>query len=152
MESALSTLSYLPDETQVKAFMDKLRNEIESGERNPLELKLMARNIKALSETIEKDEVINECIMREANKYPEKTFDFRGFKITKSSRSSYDYSTCKDSTWEMLDSQVKALSEQKKEREKFLQVINNNQIADSNTGEIILPPAKRTTDFLTIKR
>lgn len=145
MEQAISTLSLFPQTPKEKTyFVEKVIDEILSGERNPLEFELILKSIEETIGLIRKDERVKNCIFEEALKYSEKTFEFKGFEITKGCKSTYDYSN--DSIWVELREKIKS-------REKLLQAINPNieDIASGNSGEMLMPPLKKQSEYLTIK-
>jgi len=142
--NALSTLSEMPlTKTECKTFANMAIEEILSCERNPLQIEIQ---LKALEETIKlirENEQVKKCLQTEAEKYTEKTFKFQNAEISKMSRSNYDLSTCNDSIYNKLKSDIK-------EREAFLKALNS-QVANPETGEIINPPVKTYTNYLQIK-
>ena len=144
MEQAVATFSVFPKTPKERsAFVEMCVNEITSGERNPLEFELMLKNLEGTISAIRKDERVKSCIQSEVQKYAEKTFGFMGFEITKSSRTTYDFSN--DSTWS-------GLKEQLKNREELLKAVKTStDIADTGTGEVIAPPIRKYSDYLTIK-
>lgn len=152
---ALSTLRLLPSTTdQVKRFVDLVKDEIRSGsDREKLEAHILLKFVTDTIKAINDDPEIRESILKAAAMYPEKTFTFGDFIITKTTRSTYDYTACGDSQWETLDSQIKGLTDRRKEREKYLQAIRyGDSVINGDTGEVLFPPASRTTEFLTIKK
>jgi hypothetical protein len=142
--NALSTLSEMPlTKAECKTFANMAIEEILSGERNPIQIEIQ---LKALEETIKlirENEQVKRCLQTEAEKYTEKTFQFQNAEISKMSRSNYDLSTCNDSIYNKLKSDIK-------EREAFLKALNS-QVANPETGEIINPPVKTYTNYLQIK-
>ena len=151
MEAAISQFSNLPQTKAERAhFVELVVNEILNGERDPLEVEIYLKNIEETINEIRKNSEVKQLLINEAAKYNAKTFDFKGSKITISQRSSYDYSTCNSSEWSELDHQIKELKEKQKTIEKQLSVMTKS-IVDAETGELINPPAKSTTEFLTIK-
>ena len=151
METTISQFSNLPQTKQEREmFVQLVVNEILSGSRDPLEVEIYLKNIEETINEIRKNSEVKQLLIREASKYNSKTFDFNGSKITISQRSTYDYSTCNSSEWSELDCQIKELKEKQKVIEKQLSVMTKS-IVDAETGELINPPVKSTTEFLTIK-
>ena len=154
MESVISYLTVLPEsKEQRQQFIEMAESEILSGNRNPLEFEIALKSLEELIKEIRKLETVKRAVLNEADKYHEKTFDFRGYKITKTSRSTYDFSTCNDYQWNELKQKEEAIKETIKQRETFLKSITNkfDPVVNSETGEIIYPPALTIKDFLTIK-
>lgn len=151
METAISQFSNLPQtKKEREMFVQLVVNEILSGSRDPLEVEIYLKNIEETINEIRKNSEVKQLLISEASKYNSKTFDFNGSKITISKRSTYDYSTCNSSEWSELDSQIKELKEKQKVIEKQLSIMTKS-IVDAETGELINPPVKSTTEFLTIK-
>lgn len=145
MEQAIAQFSIFPSSPREKAsFVEKCVDEIISGEKNPLEFEIMLKNLEDTISLIRKNDRVKDCVQTEARKYTEKTFEFRGFEITKSCKSTYDYSN--DSTWVDLREKIKS-------REKLLQAINPTleDITSGTSGEILIPPIKKQSEYLTIK-
>lgn len=145
MEQAVAQFSSFPQNPKERGFfVEKCVDEITSGNRNPIDFEIMLKNLEDTISAIRKDERVKSAINSEVQKYAEKSFLFGDYEITKSSRTTYDYSN--DETWVNL-------KEQLKKREELLKAINPkvDEIADSKTGEILNPPIKKQSDYLTIK-
>lgn len=129
-------------QSQVDSFSDQIIEAVKSGEVNSLEILIQLRAFERASERIIKETKDN--YLKEANAYPEASFDFHGATVTKAdTRTSYDYSACNDPVWGRLKSVAEASDNQLKERELFLKSIKNPiTIVDESTGEIVnlLPP------------
>ncbi len=140
--NAIAELARLPKTIQErKSFVDACVNEILSGDRNPLEFEVMLKSLEDTIKEIRKNEAVKGYVLNEANKYPEKTFAFGNVDITKGSRATNDYSN--DGEWVALKAKLK-------EREEFLKGLKV-QMVDPETGDIVNPPIKKHTEFLTIK-
>lgn len=153
MEDAIAQFTYLPaTKAERETFVALCVDEVLSGHRNPLELEVMLKNLEETINAIRKHPEVKEYVREEAEKYSEKTFKAFGVTITKTSRTTYDFSGCNDSTWQELKDQEAELKKKVKEREEFLKSVKPGMnIADSETGEMLLPPSTSTTDSLTIK-
>jgi transcriptional regulator of aromatic amino acid metabolism len=153
METAIAQFTYLPaTKAERETFVQMCVDEITSGERNPLQLEIMLKNLEETVNAIRKHPDVKEAIQAEAEKYTEKTFKVFGCSVTKTQRTSYDFTQCSDSVWEKLNTQKQSVAEQLKERENFLKNIKPGMgIADTETGEVINPPHTSTSEFLTIK-
>ena len=65
-----------------------------------------------------------------------KAFDYNDAKINISTRTKWNFSV--DNKWNELDEQIKQLTKEKKEREKYLKENNKvREVIDKETGEII---------------
>ena len=147
MSKAIEQFRNMPSTwLEIAQFSDLLKNEILSGEVNPLEVELM---LKAMSEVLKKvrdDKYVKEAVMKEAEKFAEKTFEFKNIVVTKSSRTTFDYTECGDNIYNDMKVQENALKAQIKAREAMLTTGVN-----TDTGETYDPPKSSTTQFLTIK-
>lgn len=153
METAIAQFTYLPaNKTERELFVLKAVDEIMSGVRNPLEVEVILKNVEETINAIRKHPEVKEAIQIEAEKYHEKTFKAYGCSITKTSRTTYDFSNCNDSVYNDLKEQETKAKEALKERETLLKAIKpGSSFANPETGEEIFPPATSTTEFLTIK-
>ncbi len=153
METAIAQFTYLPaTKAERETFVQMCVDEVKSGERNPLELEVMLKNLEETINAIRKHPDVKEMVVEEAQKYPEKTFKAFGCTITKTNRTSYNFSNCNDSTYNEMKQEESELKEQIKERETFLKTIRPGMsVADAVTGEMIVGPETSTTESLTIK-
>jgi len=146
METAISTLSILPStKAQRQSFVEMAVNEILSGDVNPLNVELTLKSAIDTLEEIRKNNRVKMAVMNEADKYSEKTFEFGNFKITKSSRTTNDFSGC-DEHLDNLYSEMDNLKAQIKAREAL--VLTG---LDSSTGEVFKPVKTSVNEFLKIE-
>lgn len=146
METALSTLTILPStKEQRESFVTNAVNEILSGNVNPLQVEIMLKAAQDTIEEIRKNNRVKFVVMEEADKYPEKSFEYGNFKVTKSSRTINDFKGC-DPHLDELYRQMEALKLQIKAREQL--VITG---VDSSTGEVFKPVKSTVTEFLKIE-
>ncbi len=147
----VSFLSQIPATKEgVKDLATLIVKAVLEGEENPLEVDIRLRYLAELTESVRKHALLKREVMDEAEKYPEKTFDAYGAKITKTQRTNYSYEQCNDSAWSDLTNRIKELTDQRKRRETLLKGLDGSEIADPNTGEIILPPLKEVSDSLRV--
>jgi len=147
----ISVIKLMPvNKDQQTEFSRQLIQLALNGEINPLELDVYLKSIEDTLKLIRKNANMKTMAIDIALQYPEKTFSAYGAKITKSSRATYDYSG--DQTWNELDAFEKDAKKKKVDRESILKnVTDKNIIADAVTGEVLIPPPKKTTDFLKIE-
>ena len=152
--NALETITSLPCTWEdITSFVHKVKEEILSGEHDPLTIEV---HLKAMEETIKclrSDTEIKEAAIKAALMYGEKKFSFHGVDMqVRDAGVSYDYASTGDSEWAILEAQVKEISEKKKAREKYLQSLPPEG-AVTLQGEFINPPARsaKTTLFVTLK-
>ncbi|NCD10805.1 MAG: hypothetical protein EOL98_15605 [Negativicutes bacterium] len=150
METAISYLTVLPTTREERnSFVKNAITEVLSGERSPLELQIMLTSIEKMVEAIRKDQRIQDYVLSELYKYPGQRALIKGVEVQIMTKSNYDYHHCQDMEWERLDSEIKVLTERKKEREAFLKHMTA-PVADPETGEIINPPLNYKSEFVKI--
>jgi len=121
------------------------------GDKNALEANVQLKCLEDLAVMTRKNVYFKREVMNEADKYPEKSFEDFGAKITKTSRSTFTYTACNDSVWDDLNRRINELSDQKKRRETFLKGIEvGATVVSEETGEVILPPLKESSDVLRV--
>jgi hypothetical protein len=152
METTLSTINIFPsNEAEIKHYITTFKNEILSGNEDPLkvlkQLKFVEKTIAALL----KDKDLEDHFLQEAEKYG-KSFEHLEIKFTVAEVGTrYDFSTCNDSVWNDLNLKEKELTENKKLRETFLKTIPIEGVANADTGELIYPALKTSTTKVTVK-
>lgn len=151
--TALSTLSLLPEsKEQVQRFAESIRLSVLSGQSNPLEV--LAR-IKAVENTIKEVlevKEIKDLARDEAEKYGERSFDYRGFRVELAEISpKYNYEGTGCPIWARLKEQADKATQALKDRETELKAMKSTQeIVDPDSGEIVKvnPPVKSSTSGL----
>ena len=126
-------------------FANNAIQEILDGNVNPLHAELHLRAIQETIKKITEHPGVKSAVMEEAEKY-DKTFDFHGAKITRSSRTTKDYSQCNDQVLSGLYSDLEDLKAKIKAREMMVATGS-----DPATGEIFNKPITKTTQFLSVK-
>lgn len=157
METAISTLSVLPaGKREMESFINLLVNEIASGSYKPLDVLVRLKYMeKIIAETL-KNERVDEAMINEFSSYGkgEKVVIF-GAELRQSETGvKYDYEASGDPIWMNLDKQINELTEQRKQREKWLQSFALDQSeVDKETGVLITRPVKtsKTKIIVTIK-
>ena len=146
METALSTLTILPSTKEQRSlFVFKAVEEILDGNSNPLQIDIMLKAAEDTIGEIRKNSRVKMAVQNEADKYPEKTFEYGNFRITKTSKSTNDFSGC-DPHLDSLYAQMEALKLQIKAREALVKTG-----VDSATGEVFKPVKSTTTEYLKIE-
>ena len=149
--NALQVITSMPCTwDKITSFVHVAKEEILSGEHDPLMIEI---SLKAMEETIKcirKDEEIRNAVLKEAAKYG-KSFVFHDVKMqVKETGTKYDYTVTGDSEWAILDAQIKELEEKKKAREKYLQNLPIEGAVSAVTGEFLNRPAKTSTTTIAI--
>ena len=153
MENALIKVEALPKtKEEQKVFAREIIDAVQNGEVNPLQLDVYLKSIEETIDRVRKDADVKTAILTESAKYAEKTFNAFGAEITKFTRTTFDYEACGDSVWDGLRATEKQTKASLKEREGLLKNIpQGQQIASSDTGEIIYAPQPKTIEGLQIK-
>lgn len=147
METAISTLTVLPStRAELTNYISLVKQEILSGNTNALRVAIQIKSLEEILKALKDDNEIKECIMSEANLYPEKVIEIYGCKIEKSSRTVYDYSNCGDQVYNDLIEQKEKLDEIIKARQAVIKSGVNPE-----TGETFYPPQTKRTEFLKIE-
>jgi hypothetical protein len=147
-QTALSTITVLPStKEQRRLFVAKAKNEILSGEVEPLKIDAILKSAEDTIKEIRTDKDIKSAVQNQAGKYPEKSFEYGNFTITKSSRKAYDWKNYKSD---------QTLNDLTAEMEKLELVIEARQMTvlsgfDPATGETFAPVPFLTTEILSYK-
>lgn len=153
MEHAIAQFTYLPaSKAERETFVQMCVDEIKSGTRDPLEFEIMLKNLEETISAIRKRPEVKDLCLEFADRYPEKSFSYKGVTVTKSSKTTYDYSQCGHSKYTELVALKAKISEEIKEIETFLKAIKPGMtVPDQDTGEILTGPSTSVTSFLMIK-
>ena len=150
--SALAILKQMPEnKAQIESFIRSAKSEILSGFYNPIQVEIQLKIMEELIAGLRKDSDIRNQLLTELDRYTEKTIAVFGSEITKSNRTSYDYSTCNDSDLQTLQAQADELNAKIKKRQEMLKFIEPCTVVNPETGEYLQPPAKKVTEVVTIK-
>jgi hypothetical protein len=129
--NAIAELFRLPEtKSQRETFVAACVSEIKSGIHNPLNIDIQLKNLEETIKAIR--EQVKEDILAELAKYPDKTFEYNGVTFTKKNAS----------VWSSLKETIKA-------REALLKNVTT-PIADAETGEMIEPAIKKSTETYSI--
>lgn len=154
MEShnALSVFSAMPEnKTQIESFIRAAKDEILSGQYNPIKVEIQLKIMEELIAGLRKDAEIRNQLLTELDKYTEKTIAVFGSEITKSNRTTFDYSTCNDTKLQDLQATADHYNALVKQRQEMLKNIEPLSAVDPDTGEYLQPPTKKVTEVISIK-
>lgn len=144
--TAFGVIRLLPETKQeISNFSNQLIKAVKNGEINPLHLKAMLKSIEIMAKNV--TEAIDENVLREADKYGEKTFNAYGFEIQKSENGiKYDYLSCGDPEYNELYSIVEEGKKKIEQRALFLKSLKKPEhIIQEDTGEVVtIKPPIRT--------
>lgn len=143
--NALQVIGTLPTtKEQKESFVLEAIREIVSGEKNPLEIDLQLKFISDTFNEIRENIHVKNAVEKEADKYPEKTFNFGQFEITKVVKKTNDFSGC-DPVLDELYQQAETLKSVIKAREKT--VLSG---VDPSTGETFNPVKYTESPYLKV--
>lgn len=154
MESnnALSVFSQLPEnKAQIESFIRVAKSEILSGEYDPIKIEIQLKIMEELITGLRKDSEVRTQLLTELDKYNEKTIAIYGSEITKSNRTTMDYSTCNDTKLQDLQFIAEDANAKLKQRQEMLKNIEPLSAVDPDTGEYLCPPSKKVTEVISIK-
>lgn len=127
-----------------------IRDMILEGEESPINFMVKIKIIEEALEVAKKDPLVQDYVLEEAEKNG-KTFEVMGASVTVGENGTrYDYTACNDSVWSDLNNQIQALTDQRKEREVLLKAIKYGDVANTDTGETLVPPVKTSTRGIKI--
>lgn len=125
--------------SQVEAGAEAIAEVIREGEHDPL---LILANLKAMETLIASvKKKVADIIDDSINDYSEKSFVKHGVTFTKTVRKAYDYTN--NPAWVEV-------AEEKKRLEALIKVIQD-PISDSVSGEVLVPPAFKTSESVSIR-
>ena len=151
--SAVGVVKMFPNiQTSVDMFSDQLIESVKKGEANPVELLIQLKAMSKVTERVLNE--IRENFVTEGDKYPTNSFEFNGVRLEKGEVGvKFDFTVCKDTTWERLNTDTQTAAEKLKERQEFLKTLRGPlTVVDDITGEIvtIYPPNKTSTTSLKV--
>jgi hypothetical protein len=158
MGTEISTLNQLPSTTdQIATFVRHVKDEILSGEYNPLDVIVQLRAAQKALEVLNFDPEIEDAVSKEYAKHGQKTLKWNGADIVeKETGTRYDYSGCSDAKLVELKQAETLAAEARKDREAFLKTLKEPvTLVDESTGaiETVNPPVKmsKTSICVTLK-
>lgn len=139
-------------QVEIDVASDQLIEAVQSGEVNPLKLRVWVKTMETIIDRVNKATVQNQ--LTEAGKYPGTRFEFAGAIVERAELGTkYDYRACNDTVWEMLHSDTETAKTRLSEREAFLKALKEPlTIVDEMTGEVvkIVPPLKTSVSGLKV--
>ena len=148
METALQQFSVLPSTKEERtSFVNMAVNEFLSGNIDVLKTDAILKAAEDTIKAIRTNDEVKNVVSRAADEYPEKSFQFYNYLITKSSRRTYDWKEYKsDEILNGLNAQIEQL---KKVIEARQQVILSG--VDPATGETFSPVPFTENEILSYK-
>lgn len=151
-ESAISIWKKLPEtKGQIESYTRLIKQSVLDGEVDPLQFAAQISALEKLFTALKSDILIKDAILQEAEKYGNKQFEKGNAKFQiREVGVTHDFAACGDAEWEILDSQIKTLTENRKSRETFLKSITGDMIIFGDDGVQILPAIKKSTTQVVI--
>lgn len=128
---------------QRQSFTNDVIERIKQGEADPIQVLVQLKCHAELVDNITSHPEFKALALEEGSKYGKQFEKFNAKFQIKEVGVKYDYAGC-DSELDKLLAQKAALEELIKKRQKVLQVIDK-PIADSDTGEMLMPAIKTST-------
>jgi len=136
--NVMSVIRLLPESNdQVSKFSNELKDTLDSGDVNPLDILLCIKGFEKMVKNIK--EYLNQLAVDELSKYSEKDIEYKTAKLSVVEAGvKYDYSNCND--FEIAKYAISTLELKAKieSRQNFLKGIKGSvNIINEETGEII---------------
>ena len=148
----MDKLTKILSKSQVIDLFVETKDQIMSGEQDPLKVAVHLKALEELISKLRKDDQIQDYTLEQAMKEGQKIFNIYGAEIQiKEMGVKYDYSNCNDSKLIKLYNDMANLKKDIKKRETMLQNISDKTDIISEQGEVLLPPVKRSKTGLSIK-
>lgn len=145
--------------SEIRTFAQSMIDSVLDGNADPLKTKVQLSALKKAIEEIESNEQFKTCILNEAQKYhKEELKDIFNAKIeVKETRVEYDYLSCGMPEYELVCSEIEALTQRKKALETRLKTISEPEqhICALTQQEVTLYPARKkstTSVVITINK
>lgn len=144
MNAELSILKTFPENKgDIQALACDWTNQILEGNGDPIKVAIQIKKVQAVLDQVTAG--IKDYVLSEAEKYGKGT-EIEGVKIEISDVGvRYDYSACRDTEWDDLNTKITELTEKRKLREKFLIAIPDTGTVDPGTGALIYRPIRTGT-------
>lgn len=134
----------------IAKFAHLVIQEVEEGRVDALRIALFMKTMEHIKDAVNKK--LTEYYVREAEKHPGKSFDYRGAEIAIAQHGTkYDYSVCGDPVWNDLKKISDEAGKQLKEREEFLKVLKTpTDLIIEGEGVTVRPPVKTSKTGINI--
>jgi hypothetical protein len=148
--SVSSVITLFPTtKTQQSIFVGKLIDNVLNGEINPLESEIQMKNIEDVVKAYRSNEEIKEAVLKEAEKYGQKTFETSGATVQiKEVGVKYNFEDCGHLEYNSICDAINQLTAKKKEIEARMKAHSEKWIeTDIQTGETyeVYPVSKSST-------
>lgn len=148
--NVLSVIKLLPESNeQVLKFSEELKEILDSGEVNPLDVLLCIKGFEKVIKNVK--DLLNELSVSELSKYQEKDVKYKNAELKiMETGVKYYYNGCNDFVLNGFETEKQTLDSNIKNRQNFLKTIdpdNGMEIINEETGELvrIYSPVKSST-------
>jgi len=149
MNKTLETIKNMPgSKAAVAEYTRTLKEEILSGNMDPLEAEVKLRAMEDIIKGLRQDPEVKEYSLQELDKYDTKTIEKYGAVISQVNRTKYDYT--QDETWKSYKDTEGSAADFRKAREKQLQSMKDGGV-DTVTGEEFNALPRESTRSISIK-
>lgn len=146
MSRAIKIMNEIPsNKAGIKLFAEALVQGVLDGNAEPLELRAKIDAVEKIIKAVKDDISFKDCVLDQADLYPEKSFDLNGVKFTKAESARYDYSD--DPIWNELKAEENEAAAARKAREEILKALKSSTKID---GVLCNPPAKQSTTYVRV--
>ena len=139
---------------QQDSFVERLVGQVLGGHADPLEVEVLMCRMEQVIKKYRADKRVQDAVLNEAEKYGQKTFNFRNAKVTiKETGVKYDYSASCD--WQQAKAEADKAAETLKAIEKRLQTASGHApYTDITSGELItcIPKSSTTRAVIEINK
>lgn len=145
----INKLNLMPsNKSEVSEFIFNIKDAILEGEVDPLDVARQMSAISALVKEFNADKEITYQIIKEAEKYEQKSFEAKNCKIQiKEVGVKFDFSKCGHSGWHETKQIIEDKSKKLKDIETTLKTIRESspELVDTESGEMLRPAARSST-------
>lgn len=134
-------------------FVERLINEVTCGYGDPLRIEVQMANIEQVVKKYRSDPRIKECVLREAEKYGQKSFDEHHATFQIKETSSYNYDEAGHPRYNLVCGEIKRLNEERKELESIMRAQRNTWVyVDTETGEAsdVCPLCRESSTIVSV--
>ena len=133
------------DKHQIESFVSSILENVDEGHYSAVATLIEAKKMNEASKLIMKG--VHDYVKAELDNYSKEYF-VTGAKMTKSEvGTSYDFTGC--SAWVDLASEEEAAKTKRTDLEKILKALKG-EVADTETGETLVPPIKTSDSYVKI--
>ena len=138
MNNDLTTFDDIANNISVSEYSNTIIDKLNNGEIDAVSLAIKIKYFEEIFDNLKND--LRDAVILELNKYNknETVSKFNAEIKLKEAGVKYDFSNCNDDEYNQLESEIAKLTQQRKDREKFLKSINGSIVTCiESTGEVV---------------